>query len=162
MRIGEVTVISPSGNTKEIFIQSVCQKLEKVSDKICFGRLQIDNQLVLHLYGISVDKNESSISWDLLSPKMLGYIFIFNWNDYKTLEEIKTVLDTFSTKFSAPIIVVANVEDKSNIPLPDNFNEPGGISIDRNARFTFCQISDPICSKKVVAAIVNILLQNLS
>lgn len=161
MRIGEVTVIGPVGKTKEIFIQSVCHNLEKVSDKICFGRLQIDNQLVLHLYGISIDKEENSISWDLLSPKMLGYIFIFNWDDYNTFEEIKAVLDTFSIKFSAPIVVVANVEDKSNIPLPNKFNEPGGFSIDRNIRFTFCPISDPIYSKKVVSTIINILIEKL-
>ena len=161
MRIGEVTVISPPGKTKEIFIQSVCNKLEKVNDKICFGRLEINNQLVLHLYGVSIEKDESSISWDLLSPKMLGYIFIFNWDEYSSFETIKTVLDTFSIKFTAPIIVVANVNNESNIPLPEKFNEPGGFSIDRNIRFTFCQTSNPVCSKKVVASIVDILLEKL-
>ncbi len=161
MRIGEVTVIGPPGETKEIFIRSVCQKLEKVNDNICFGRLDINNQLALHIYGISVEKDEISISWDLLSPKMLGYIFIFNWDEQHSLEKIKTVLDTFSNNFSAPIIVIANVDDESNIPLPEKYNEPGGISIDRNIKFIFCPITNSAYSRNAVATIIDILLENL-
>lgn len=161
MRIAEVAVISPPGKLKEIFIKSVCQKLEETSDKICFGRLKINSQLILHLYGISIEKDESSISWDLLSPKLLGYIIIFQWDDFSSLEVIKNVLDFFSSSSSAPIIVVANVDDESNIPLPEKFYEPGGFSIDQNVRFTFCKISDPVYSKKVVANIIDILIEKL-
>jgi len=161
MRIGEVTVITPPGTSKEIFIKSVCENLEEVNENICFGRLHINSQLMLHLYGISVEKDDSSISWDLLSPKMLGFIFVFDWDDYGSFDNIRTVLDIFSTKFSAPMIVLANVRDRNNIPLPDKFIEPDGFSIDRNVRFTFCQISDPACSKKAVASIIDILLEKM-
>lgn len=162
MRIGEIAVISPPGEIKEIFIRSVCQKLQKANNKICFGRLKINDQLILHLYGISVDKEDSSIAWDLISPKILGYIVIFNWEDQSSLEEIKNILDFFSTNFSAPIIVVANVADESNIPVPNKFLESNGILIAQNTRFIFCQISNPIYSKKVVATVIDILLDNLA
>lgn len=161
MRIAEVAVVSSPGTEKEIFIQAICQKLEKANEKICFGRLEINSDLVLHLYGVSVDKDEETLSWDLLSNKVLGYVFIFNWNDQNSLEAIKNVLDHFAATFSAPILVVANINDKSNIPLPEKFNDPGGLSIDRNIRFHFCQISDPVSAKKIIANIIDILLENL-
>ncbi len=161
MRIGEVAVFSPPGNEKEIFIKSICNNVESANERICFGRFLVNEQLSLHLYGISINKNETSISWDMLSSKILGYVFIFRWEDHDSLDTIKDVLDYFAEHYTAPIIVIASVDDKSAIPLPDKFYGPGGLSIDRNIRFHFCQITDSVSSKKIVVNIIDMLLENI-
>lgn len=162
MRIGEVAVFGPPGEDKEVFIKSICNNVEIASDKICFGRLEINSQLVLHLYGISIEKDEMSISWDMLSPKILGYVFIIQWENQSTLDSVKHVLDYFAANYQAPVIIVASVANKNDIPLPDKFYVPGGLTIDRNIRFVFCQISDPVSSKKVIVNIIDLLLEDMA
>jgi hypothetical protein len=71
------------------------------------------------------------------------------------------VLDYFAENYTAPIIVLASVDDKSAIPLPDKFYGPGGLSIDRNIRFQFCELTDPVSSKKIVVNIIDMLLENM-
>lgn len=161
MRIGEVAVVSSPSEAKEIFIQSVCNNLQKASNNICFGRLKINDQLAIILYGITIDEDYSSIAWDLLSAKLLGYVVIFEWDNNSSLNKVKKVIDFFSNSSDAPIIVVANVNDESNIPLSPKFYESSGISITQYYRFIFCQISNPIRAKKVVATIIDILLDKL-
>jgi hypothetical protein len=161
MRIGEVAVLSPPGVANESFIKAVCSNSETVNKNLCFGHLRVNEQLALHLYGINVDGDYSAIAWDMLSTKILGYIVIFDWEDYNSLAKIHKILDFLSTKLSVPIIIVAQVSENSEIPLSEKFFLSAGISISQNHRFSFCQISDPERARKIVAVIIDILLKKL-
>ncbi len=161
MRVGEVTVIGPRDRTKDIFIQSICEKANVVNERVSFGRLEISNQLSLHFYGIGIEREDTSISWDLLTPKMLGFIFIFNWTDYNSLATISSMLDYFSSSFYAPIVVIANIDNENDIPVPPMYFKQEGFILDPKIRLTFCNINNPSCTKKAVVNIINMLLSRL-
>jgi len=162
VRIGEVAIISYKSQEKEAFIRSICNKIDIKDDTLSFGRFEVNDQLALYLYGISADYKNQSISWDLISKKTLGFIIIFDWNDKEILEATKPIIDYFSRHFSAPIIIVANIEDKKDPPIPDKFFQPDGIPLSPNSRFTFGQIDDPESARSVMLLLVNMLLEKLS
>jgi len=162
VRIGEVAIISHNTTATEDFIKSICGKIEIKNRAICFGRFEVDEQLALHLYGIVVDKENKSFFWDIASRKMMAYIFIFDWDDKNLLETIKPVIDHFSQNSDAPMIVVANIPDKSDPPIPVRFFQPNGIPLSTNARFTFGQITDSEDARKVMVLLVNMLIELIS
>jgi hypothetical protein len=161
MRIGELMVISPPGRLSEIFITTVCDQLEQKGDLACYGRMLVNDQLALHLYGVQLNGNIDSVSWDLISPKLLGYIILFDWNEFSSLKKLSTSLDIFSTQFNAPLIIAGCVDNNADIPMPSPFFETSGIPIEKETRFSFCNISEPDSCKKVVATLIDILLEKL-
>lgn len=160
LRIGEVAIISFNSYDKEEFIRSICQEIEIKSDTICFGRFEVNDQLALYLYGISFENK--SISWDLISRKTLGFIVIFDWEDKKVLEATKSIIDYFSGNFNAPIIIVANIKDQKDPPIPDKFFQPDGIPLSSNSRFIFSQVNDSKSARSVLILLVNMLIERLS
>ncbi len=162
MRIGEVAIISYKSHEKEDFIRSICQKIDIKNKTISFGRFEVNDQLALHLYGVSVDFENKSIFWDLISRKTLGYIIIFAWEDKQALEATKSIIDYFSKNYNGPIIIVANIKDKKDPPIPDKFFQPDGIPLSPSSRFTFAQINDPENARKVMILLINMLIEKLS
>jgi signal recognition particle receptor subunit beta len=158
LRIGEVAIISHKANEPEDFIKSVCGSIEIKNEVVSFGRLEIDEQLALHLYGISIENQNRSFFWDIVSRKMLGYVLIFDWDDQKMLDAIKPIADHFSQSYEAPIVIVANIKDQTNPPVPEKFYKPEGILLSTNSIFTFGQVDDPECARRILILLVNLLL----
>jgi hypothetical protein len=160
LRIGEVAIISYNPDENEAFIRSICKKIDIKDQRLSFGHFDVNDQLALYLYGISAD--QKSLSFDLISRKTLGFIIIFNWEDKKALEITKPIIDYFSRNYSAPIIIVANIKDKKDPPIPDRFFEFEGILLSPNSRFTFGQIDDPGSARNVMILLINMLIEKLS
>jgi signal recognition particle receptor subunit beta len=160
LRIGEVAIISYDTRENEAFIRSICKKIDIKEQSLSFGHFDINDQLALYLYGISV--GQKSLSFDLISRKTLGFVIIFNWEDKKALEITKPVIDYFSRKYNAPIIIVANIKDKKDPPIPNKFFELEGIPLSPNSRFTFGQIDDPESARNVMILLINMLIEKFS
>lgn len=160
LRIGEVAIISFNSCENEAFINSICKKIDIKDQRLCFGRFEVNDQLALYLYGICAD--QKSLSFDLISRKTLGFIIIFDWEDKKVLEITKSIVDHFSRIHNAPIIIVANIKDKKDPPIPDKFFEFEGIPLSPNCRFTFAQLDDPESARNVMILLINMLIEKLS
>ena len=162
MKIGEIAVITPNSKTSENFIKSICKKIDIRNGVVSFGRFNANDQLGLHIYGISLDNKEKKLSWDLISRKMLGYIVIFDWEDQISLETIKPILDKLSDNLPTPVIVVANVKNINQAPIPPIFFFPDGTHISENFRFSFLQANRPESAKKLIVLLMDMLLQKSS
>ena len=162
LRIGEVAVISFKSSEKEDFIKSICNKIDVRDETLSFGRFEVNDQLALHLYGISVNNKNKSLSWDLISSKTLGFIIIFDWENRDILEATKPIIDYFSKNYNAPVIIVANIQDKKDPPIPDKFFQPDGIPLSPNSKFIFGQIDDRENARRVMTLLVNMLIEKLS
>jgi len=162
LRIGEVAIISYNYQEVEEFIKSICDRIDIRNDRLSFGRFEVNDQLALYLYGISVDNKNKSISWDLISRKTLGFIVIFDWEDKKILDAIKPIIDYFSRNFNVPIVIVASIKDKKDPPIPDKFFQPDGIPLSLNSRFTFGQTDDPESARNIMILLINMLIEKLS
>jgi len=162
LRIGEVAIISYKSHEKEDFIRSICKTIDIKDETLSFGRFEVNDQLALYLYGISFNLTKSSISWDLVSRKTLGFIIIFDWEDKKAFDTTKPLVDYFAKNFNAPILIVAAIKDKQTPPIPESFFQPDGIPLSSNSRFVFSQIDDPESVRSVLILFVNMLIEKLS
>lgn len=162
MKIGEVAVISHKSEDKDDFIRSICKKIDLKNELVSFGRFDANDQLSLHLYGVAIDKQESNLSWDLISRKMLGYVVIFDWEDKISLESIKPVIDNFSYSIRTPFVLVANVKDSNHPPIPPIFFKNRGIHLSSNFRFTFGQVKKSSDAKKILILLIDMLLERLN
>lgn len=160
MRIGEIAIIGPDNDIKKRFIEAVCQQIEVSNEQLTFGRMPIDEQLVLHLYGISLQKNQTKVLWDLLVRKMLGYVILFSWESPQSFDLIKPTVDELTSRYEASLVVAANV-DNGSLPVPQTLiNE--GIAITTDARLTFCDVSKPESIRRVLLTLVNLLIDKTS
>ncbi|MBC8182669.1 hypothetical protein H8E88_16335 [candidate division KSB1 bacterium] len=162
MKIGEIAVITHNTQTSEDFIKSICKKIDVKNGIVSFGRFDANDQLGLHLYGISLDKEDKNVSWDLISRKMLAYIIFFDWENFSSLETINPILDKFSNNVTAPIIIVANVKDMDQPPIPKSFFINKGIAFSANCRFLFGQAEQPESARKIMVLITNMLLEKVA
>lgn len=161
MRIGEIAIISYKAYENEDFIRSICRKIDIEQEAMSFAHFEINDQLALHLYGLSIDRQTKSLSWDLISRKILGYIIIFDWEDKQVFEATKPIIDHFSYA-DVPIIIVGSIKDKKDPPIPEKFFQPEGILLSPNSRFIFSQINDSASARKVMVLLINMLIEKLS
>jgi hypothetical protein len=161
MRIGEIAILGSSNEEKRLFIQSVCQKLELANDDIAFGRLPINEQLMLHLYGVALQPTDTqSVAWDLLARKMLGYIVLFRWQDAGSFERIKPVIDQLATSYEATMVVAAYVVN-GRPPVPPMLYEDG-IAVTAEGKFMFCDLRQPASARKILLALIETIIDKMS
>lgn len=153
MRIGEIAIVSPGLETNRQFIKAVCDEVVLETENLVLGRLQINNQLALHLYGLKLSQNQLNTSWDLVSKKLLGYVVLFNWNQADSFSAIKPFVDALTARYSIPLIVAATLNNgQSAIPeqlINVEFN------LAKQSQFTFCKLSEPASIKNVLVALIN-------
>jgi uncharacterized protein len=75
-----------------------------------FGRITVDNDLVLFLFGTPGQKR-FDFMWEILSEGMLGFIVLVDSTRPETFREARTILETFRAYAPTPYIVVANKQD---------------------------------------------------
>jgi signal recognition particle receptor subunit beta len=156
MRIGEIAIIGPDNDIKKRFIEAVCNKVDLSNDQLTFGRLPIDDQITLHLYGISVEKSNNKVSWDLLARKMLGYVVLFSWESPQSFDLVKTTLDELTHRYESTLVVAANIDDGGFTAHKTLLQE--GISITNEAKLIFCDVAKPESVKQVLLTLVNLLI----
>lgn len=75
-----------------------------------FGRITVDNDLVLFLFGTPGQKR-FDFMWEILSEGMLGFIVLVDSTRPETFREARGILETFRAYSPTPYIVVANKQD---------------------------------------------------
>ncbi|MCA9744177.1 hypothetical protein KC734_21750 [candidate division KSB1 bacterium] len=156
MRIGEIAILGPHADEKKAFINSISKSTKNISENLTFGEVRINNQLVLHLYGISIENEETPLSWDLIAPKLLGYIAIFRWGDVQSFRRIQAILNQITSTYDPFIVVVGHYEKKAPV-LPDSLQF--GIQVDKKDVLTFCNVNDENSVRKVLLTLVEKIIK---
>lgn len=126
MQTVKIVVTGPFNAGKTQFIQSVSEidvvsterKISnaerRVKDKTTvamdFGRITVDDDLVLYLFGTPGQKR-FDFMWEILSEGMLGFIVMVDSNRPETFREARSILETFHAYAPTPYIVAANKQD---------------------------------------------------
>lgn len=105
-------------SVSEIEVVSTEKKVTTESEKIKssttvamdFGRITVDNDLVLFLFGTPGQKR-FDFMWEILSEGMLGFIVMVDSTRPETFREARSILETFRAYAPTPYIVVANKQD---------------------------------------------------
>jgi uncharacterized protein len=124
-----MVVTGPFNAGKTEFIQSVSEinvvsterKISSESERVKetttvamdFGRITVDQDLVLYLFGTPGQKR-FDFMWEILSEGMLGFIVTVDSTRPETFREARSILETFRAYAPTPYVVAANKQD-----LPD-------------------------------------------
>lgn len=127
MQTVKMVVTGPFNSGKTAFIQTVSEidvvaterkitsEAEKVKESTTvamdFGRITVDDELVLYLFGTPGQKR-FDFMWEILSEGMLGFIVMVDSTRPETFREARSILETFRAYAPTPYIVAANKQDK--------------------------------------------------
>jgi len=160
MRIGEIAIVGPGILSKKEFIKTVCDEIVVENDDLVFGRLQINEQLVIHLYGLEITDIEIRPSLDLVSKKLLGYVFLFEWGSQDSYSEVVSTIDSLTSRYNLPLVIAANLQNGSAGIPSQMLNVDFDISSD--GQFTFCKLSDPESVRNVLVMLINSVIDKVN
>jgi small GTP-binding protein len=92
-----------------------------------FGRISIDQDLVLYLFG-TPGQRRFDFMWEILSEGMLGFVVLVDSVRPETFREARTILDTFRGYSATPFIVAANKQDDPDAWSPDDIKIALGLN----------------------------------
>ncbi|HBY93452.1 MAG: ATP/GTP-binding protein [Ardenticatenaceae bacterium] len=78
-----------------------------------FGRIRVDDDLVLYLFGTPGQKR-FDFMWEILSEGMLGFVVIVDSCRSETFREAQQIIRIFKSYADTPFVIAANKQD-----LPD-------------------------------------------
>ena len=84
-----------------------------------FGRITIDKDLVLYLFG-TPGQRRFDFMWEILSEGMLGFVVMVDSVRPETFREARSILDTFRRYSETPFVVAANKQDHPDAWSPED------------------------------------------
>jgi small GTP-binding protein len=104
--VSEIDVVST-----ERKISSEAEKVKETTTvAMDFGRITVDEDLVLYLFGTPGQKR-FDFMWEILSEGMLGFIVVVDSARPETFREARGILHTFRAYAPTPYVVAANKQD---------------------------------------------------
>ena len=84
-----------------------------------FGRITVDEDLVLYLFGTPGQKR-FDFMWEILSEGMLGFVVLVDSVRPETFREARRILDIFRNYATTPYVVAANKQDMEDAWSPED------------------------------------------
>ncbi|HUF38916.1 MAG TPA: ATP/GTP-binding protein [Anaerolineales bacterium] len=107
--VSEIDVVST-----EKKITSEAERIkESTTVAMDFGRITVDESLVLYLFGTPGQKR-FDFMWEILSEGMLGFIVMIDSSRPETFREARSILETFRAYAPTPYVVAANKQDQED------------------------------------------------
>ena len=127
MQIVKMVVTGPFNAGKTEFIRSVSEidvvsterKITSNQEKAIkeattvamdFGRITVDDDLVLYLFG-TPGQRRFDFMWEILSEGILGFVVMVDSTRPETFREARSILETFRAYAPTPYVVAANKQD---------------------------------------------------
>ncbi len=131
---------------------------DKTTVAMDFGRISIDDDLVLYLFGTPGQKR-FDFMWEILSEGMLGFVVMVDSARPETFREARRILDTFRSYSATPFVVAANKQDDSDAWQPDDLRIAMGL--DQSVRILPCIATDRASVKNVLIELLTEVLEQM-
>ena len=170
MQTVKMVVTGPFNAGKTEFIQTVSEidvvsterrisaEAERVKETTTvamdFGRITVDDELVLYLFGTPGQKR-FDFMWEILSEGMLGFIVMVDSTRPETFKEARAILETFRAYAPTPYVVAANKQDLEDAWEIDDMRI--ALRLDPTVDLLPCVSMD----KEAVKSVLLQLLQNI-
>src|SRR5512136_36693 len=134
MQTVKMVVTGPFNSGKTEFIRSVSEidvvsterKISSEAERIKettsvamgFGRITVDDDLVLYLFG-TPGQRRFDFMWEILSEGMLGFVVMVDSTRPETFREARHILEVFRGYANTPYVVAANKQDMPDAWTPD-------------------------------------------
>ncbi|MGD8397845.1 MAG: ATP/GTP-binding protein [Anaerolineae bacterium] len=135
MQTVKMVVTGPFNAGKTEFIRSVSEidvvsterRISDVTSRVKdettvamdFGRISVDQDLVLYLFGTPGQKR-FDFMWEILSEGMLGFVVLVDSVRPETFREARRILDVFRGYDTTPYVVAANKQDMEDAWSPED------------------------------------------
>ena len=174
MQTVKMVVTGPFNSGKTAFIESVSEidvvsterkitsDAERVKETTTvamdFGRITVDEDLVLYLFGTPGQKR-FDFMWEILSEGMLGFIVIVDSSRPETFREAKSILETFRAYAPTPYVVAANKQDLGDAWTVEDLRI--ALRIDKKIKILPCVAHDKESVKLVLLELLYSILEEL-
>jgi uncharacterized protein len=101
--ISEITVLS----TERGITDSTRKRKAETTVAMDFGRITIDRDLVLYLFG-TPGQDRFDFMWEILGEGMIGYLLLVDAAREESIQEAAAILDAFRTMARVPFVVGLN------------------------------------------------------
>ncbi|MGH2522027.1 MAG: GTP-binding protein [Anaerolineales bacterium] len=174
MQTVKMVVTGPFSSGKTQFIQSVSEidvvsterKISSEAEKIKesttvamdFGRITVDADLVLYLFGTPGQKR-FDFMWEILSEGMLGFVVMVDSTRPETFREAKSILETFRAYAPTPYVVAANKQDREEAWALDDLRI--ALRLDPHVKLLPCVATDREKVKDVLLELLYSILAEM-
>lgn len=121
-----------------------------------FGRITVDEELVLYLFGTPGQKR-FDFMWEILSEGMLGFVVMVDSVRPETFREARRILDIFRSYADTPYVVAANKQDMEDAWSPDDLRI--ALKVQPRIKLLPCVATDRESVKNVLLELLYTILE---
>jgi len=154
--ISEIEVVSTERRISTAAERAIKDQTTVAMD---FGRITIDRDLVLYLFG-TPGQRRFEFMWEILSEGMLGFIVMVDSTRPETFREARNILDTFRRYAQTPFVVAANKQDLEDAWDPEDIRI--ALRLDGRVKVLPCVATRRESVKTVVLELLYSILEELS
>ncbi|MDD5370815.1 MAG: ATP/GTP-binding protein, partial [Anaerolineaceae bacterium] len=174
MQTVKMVVTGPFSAGKTEFIRSVSEidvvsterkissEVEKIKETTTvamdFGRITVDEDLVLYLFGTPGQKR-FDFMWEILSEGMLGFIVMIDSTRPETFREARSILETFRAYAPTPYVVAANKQDLDDAWEVEDVRN--ALRLDPNVKLLPCTAHDKESVKTILLELLYSILEEM-
>ena len=152
--VSEIDVVST-----ERKISSEAERVKETTTvAMDFGRITVDDDLVLYLFGTPGQKR-FDFMWEILSEGMLGFIVVVDSARPETFREARGILHTFRAYAPTPYVVAANKQDMEDAWSVDDLRI--ALKLDPKVKLLPAVASDKESVKKVLLELLYSILEEM-
>lgn len=174
MQTVKIVITGPFNSGKTSFIQTVSEidvvaterkitsEAERVKETTTvamdFGRITVDDDLVLYLFG-TPGQRRFDFMWEILSEGMLGFVVMVDSTRPETFYEARSILETFRAYAPTPYVVAANKQD-----LPDAWDLDDmriALRLSKEVKLLPCVATDKESVKQVLLELLYSILAEM-
>lgn len=155
--ISEIEVVS----TDESISSDSSEIVEKEATTVAmdFGRITVDDDLVLYLFG-TPGQRRFDFMWEILAEGMLGFVVMVDSSKPETFREARSILETFRAYAPTPYVVAANKQDHPDAWKPDDLRIALRIE-DENVKLLPCVARNKETVKEVLLELLYSILEEM-
>ena len=152
--ISEITVLS----TERGITDSTRSRKAETTVAMDFGRITIDRDLVLYLFG-TPGQERFDFMWEILGEGMLGYVLLVDAERPDSLEEAVGILGAFRRMARVPFVVALNRSAGMDQQQEDEIRQQLGL--EPEVALLACDATDKESVKAVLLALLYSVLDEV-
>ena len=152
--ISEITVLS----TERGVTDSTRKRKAETTVAMDFGRITIDRDLVLYLFG-TPGQDRFDFMWEILGEGMIGYLLLVDASRDDSVQEAAGILDAFRTMARVPYVVALNRANAEDHALVDSVRQQ--LQIPSDVAILECDATDKESVKNVLLALLYAVLDDV-
>jgi small GTP-binding protein len=152
--ISEITVLS----TERGITDSTRKRKAETTVAMDFGRITIDRDLVLYLFG-TPGQDRFDFMWEILGEGMIGYLLLVDAEREDSVQEAASILDAFRTMARVPYVVALNRASGDDHGLVESVRSQ--LDVPSDVAILTCDATDKESVKNVLLALLYAVLDEV-